>query len=85
MQVVVDHCLLLECTQGQSSLIQFFFFVCQNFVMMGQSIADVTVIVFFVAGSPLQEHLEVSFRTVRAHISFVRFKVLEAHIGVLGF
>jgi hypothetical protein len=53
--------------------------------MMGQSIADVTVIVFFVAGSPLQEHLEVSFRTVRAHISFVRFKVLEAHIGVLGF
>lgn len=53
--------------------------------MMGQSIADVTVIVFFVAGSPLQEHLEVSFRTVRAHISFVRFKVLEPHIGVLGF
>jgi hypothetical protein len=53
--------------------------------MMGQSIADVTVIVFFVAGSPLQEHLEVSFWTVRAHISFVRFKVLEAHIGVLGF
>lgn len=51
--------------------------------MMGQTIADVTVIEFLVARSPLQENLEVSFRTVRAHIPFVRFKVLEAHIGVL--
>lgn len=51
---------------------------------MCQAVANVAIVVFFVACPALQERLEVCFRTLWTNIPFEGLEVFEAHVAVLG-
>jgi len=67
-EMVVYMSLLFENGQCRRSLIEFLFFVSQDLVVVGNSIADVSIIVLLLADLPLEEMLEAGFGAVRADI-----------------
>jgi hypothetical protein len=60
-QVVVNVGLLLERGEGCGSLVQLFLFISKDFVMVGNTIAKVRIIVLLIRDLPLKEMLELCF------------------------
>ena len=77
--------LLFKLPKGSGALVQFFLLVRHHFIMMGEFVSPVWVVVLFLAGPPLQKGLELCFRTFRTDLSCKVIEVLEVHIRMLCF